>query len=589
MSRTAEKFSPPNQTQDQKRDVRDILHLLTKTVSAYKIFPAEHATVRQFLQELAERLKSFLDKAGSLDLRVGENYFEFAGERLFEEEDTGRSLPFFFFRDGLQRLSFHRDLDESELAEFLKTIKHVSLLPPEEADIVTAFWEKNFENISFYAPDEFIIDKIASGRPLPEYEVNRDELFSGRLELSEDDKQAVEMWRVAQEKETATGEVGGAELSALKDEAPAEIAQEEWKTIEHIILGYRHLPVEEELARLLLEILYLEDRPDQLPLLKDSLHQAHEQLIQKGKWEAAASFLQDLTALQKISAPLHPEKIKLLDAFFHDLETNERLKIIQEAWLKKIPASKQENLVSYLESLGRSALPLLASLSECIPPQVFNELAFPLLKTWAGREPATLIRLAEESKPHLTRLIISVLSQQADRQVITFLASFISSRQPALRKQAVEALARVDLPAAKKVLLAFLSDKEEEIRCLAAQSLSLLDEISLEHFLPLVEPAALKKKSLVEARVFLQALARSSHSKVKASFLRLCQQRWFLNRGMKRLALLAIEVLQETATPASREILEAIAASGRPVLRRLSREALSSWPAEETRQGKRAR
>lgn len=58
---------------------------------------------------------------------------------------------------------------------------------------------------------------------------------------------------------------------------------------------------------------------------------------------------------------------------------------------------------------------------------------------------------------------------------------------------------------------------------------------------------------------------------------------------MKRLALLAIEVLQETATPASREILEAIATSGRPVLRRLSREALSSWPAEETRQGKRAR
>ncbi len=585
MSRTDEKSFPP-QAKDDKREVRDLLLLLTKTVSAYKIFPPEHATARQFLRELTERLGNFLEKAGSLDLAVGENYFHYEGERVFEDEDTGRSLPFFLFRDGMQRLSFHRGLDESELTEFLTTIKQVSLLPPEEADIVNAFWEKNFENISFYAPDEFIIDKITSGRPLPEYEVNQEELFSGRLELAAEDREAVENWRLAQDKDAETAEEGEVPASALKDEAAAEIEQDEWKTLENIILGYRQLPPEEEFARLLSEILYLEDRPDQLPLLKDSLHQAHEQLIQKGKWTEAASFLEDLASLKRISGSLFPEKTKLIDAFFHDLGGQERLRIIQEAWLKKAPTSNQEEAKRYLASLDRAALAVLASLSEHISPKDFNEVALPVLTNWASREPAVLMRLAEENKPHLTKLIIRVLSQRADRQVVQFLAGFISSRQPALRKEAVEALGRIDLLQAKKVLPAFLNDEKEEIRCLAAESLSAMDEISLEHFLPLIEPTALKKKSPAEAKAFLKALARTSHAKAKARFLRLCQQRWFLNRGMKRVALLAIDALKEAATPEAREILEAIAASGRPALRRLAREALIAWPEGKTQQGK---
>jgi len=554
-------------------EVREILLLLTRTTSAFKIFPPEHASIRQFLDDLYRRLSAFLEEHLSLDLIIGENFFEFMEERVFEDEDTARSLPFFFFRDGMQRLSFHRGLRKEELRAWLETIKTVASLPPEEADIVTALWERNFENITFYAPDEFIIDKITSGRPVPEYEVNPDELYSGQIDLAPDDRQAIEEWKIKAAQEDVEPPLPQEAASTIWNEASTDLQEEEWKAIETILHGYRHLPPDEELARLLLEILYLEDRPEQLPSFKDSFRQAHRQLIQNGKFGAAASFLHDLSSLKNFFTSQAPEKAKLIDSFFADLGEEDELALIKEAYKSQKEKFNQDDFLAYLQALGQPGLAVIASFYEDERSLLKAEVIQPFLRSWAAREPKVVMKLAQESRPHLACEVIRVLGDVPERKVVTFLASFISSGQPILRREAVKALSRLHLPAARKMLLGFLQDEKEEIRILAAQNLEIIDESMLEHLLHFVSLDNLKRKGPEEAAALLLALARTTNPLVRDYFGQLFRRSWLFRPKVKRICLLAVAALKAAADSQALELLEAGRTKGRGKLRRACHQA----------------
>lgn len=561
-------------------EVRDLILLLTKTNSAFKIFPPDHVSIKQFVSDFYQRLTSFLEKQNSLDLIIGENYFEFMGEKVFEDEDVAHSLPFFFFRDGMQRLSFHRGLTESELYHFFETIKEVASRLPEEADIVSAFWEKNFENISFYAPDEFIIEKITSGRPLPEYEVNPQELFSGKIELTEEDKKAIEEWPLKPETIVDSGK----DMATLTEEV-TEIKEEEWKTVESIIHSYRELPQDEELSRLTLEVLYLEDRLDQLPSFKTSLHQAYKQLLTAGKIMAATSFLQDLTSLKNIFSSREPKKAELIETFLAEIGEKDYLALISELYLSSGEAIKKEVWLDYFQALGQSALIYLTTIYENYqtkPPSSLDEMATPLLEKWAEQRPEELMKMVGESRPHFSRLIIRALARRPNREIISFLGSFIRSSQPLLRREALEALSLLESAMAQKIMLGYLYDQNEEIRIAAARILKISDETMLDHLLKLAAINRLKQKSDREIEAFLEALARTSHPKVKKYFQEIFRLPWFFRPKNKKIAQLAVEVLKKTPNPQAQELLQDIKEKGKDQLRKYCQKILEEENFRET-------
>lgn len=558
--------SSPSSERSSWEEVRNLILLLTRTNSSFKIFPPEHVTVKQFVSDFCQRLTSFLEKHNSLDLIVGEHYFEFMGEKVFEDEDVPHSLPFFFFRDGLRRLSFHRGLKESELYHFFETIKEVASRPPDEADIVSAFWEKNFENISFYAPDEFIIEKIASGRPLPEYEVHPEELFSGKIELTEEDRKAIKEWAMKPE-----GREDSEEETTISAEEDIEIKEEEWKTVGSIIHSYRELPQNEELARLVLEVLYLEDRLEQLPSFKASLHQIYKELLRAGKIGAITSFLRDLIALKKFFSSREPQKAELIETFLAEIGENDYLTLIRDLYYSSGDTIKKQDWLDYLQGLDQTGLLYLATIYESYqvePPPFLDEISMPLLEKWADHRPEELMKIARQSRPYLSRLIIRALARHPSRQVISFLGSFIRSNQPILRREALEALSLLESASAQKIMLGYLYDQNEEIRIAAARMIKVLDETVLAHLLKLAKISHLKQKSDREIEAFLEALAQTNHPKVKKYFQELFRLTWLFRPKIKKIAQLAIDVLKRTPNAQAKELLQEIKEKGRSQLRK---------------------
>ncbi len=79
--------------------VREIMLTLANTISAMKIFPSEHATVLNFVEELAKRTSAFLGAYGKLEIDIEEFVFTFMGKPVYRDELSIKSLPFFFFKD----------------------------------------------------------------------------------------------------------------------------------------------------------------------------------------------------------------------------------------------------------------------------------------------------------------------------------------------------------------------------------------------------------------------------------------------------------------------------------------------------------
>ncbi|MBN2207293.1 MAG: hypothetical protein JW742_07800, partial [Candidatus Aminicenantes bacterium] len=148
---------PPASTADK---VGDIFKLMAQTVSAIKIFSFTHATVQRMLDDLCRRFKSLLEEHGAIEVAIQERSFLFDGEIVYTDDHPQRSLPFFFYKDGLQMLFFYPGLDRTEIVEFLEIIRRESFRPPDEADIVNALWEREFGNIQYFAPDDFLESRV---------------------------------------------------------------------------------------------------------------------------------------------------------------------------------------------------------------------------------------------------------------------------------------------------------------------------------------------------------------------------------------------------------------------------------------------
>jgi hypothetical protein len=269
------------------RLAKDILTTLANAVSAMKLFPSEHATVKNFVDQLTEKFTAFLSTTDKLQIGIEEYSFTYGGQPAYTDEVAIKSLPFFFFKDGLQTLFFYQGLDRAEIAEFLELIKAEAQKGSEESDIVVALWERDFPNIQYYAPEEFLENRILGeigergpGVPgLPddlaheriEVRVDTTPFTQGRVELDRTDRDRVE--RAAAGPEEPEGPAAP-ETGAAREPEPAPgaddrgavspaaamdptLTESELHALEAMVRANRTVSPEEEYINLMVEIIYL--------------------------------------------------------------------------------------------------------------------------------------------------------------------------------------------------------------------------------------------------------------------------------------------------------------------------------------------
>lgn len=531
--------------------VKDLLLTLANTISALKIFPKNHASAVHFRKEFVAKLKNFLDEHQQLELEIGEYAFLYKGKQVYQDEISSKSLPFFFYKDGLRVLAFYQGMSEEEILEFLEMVRAESAKPAEESDIVNALWLKDLPNVQYYAPEEFLENRILEERSetlarkglkiIPQelsnrvinIQVDRQQLFSGRLELNEKDREALSSFRPEAVPETLDGwqqpfdfsteevmdRASQQERAETKESLPpaeqhpvfleVKLEPRDLEQLNELIEKNRRLSPEEEFINLMVEILGLEQDLQQFQLNLDILYEFYVENIKNGHFSVPILLNEKLRKFKNLIISGDPEKNRLIDGF---LEKTSDLKILDEI-SKLVDAGAEINLEAlfdYLVQFGEKAIPFMAELGEKIEDEDFRRRLKDYFAEKIQSSPQSIVLLADDQRPKLTEIIIDLMRQQPAQKIIPLFSHFLSFSSRELKLKAIEALGTFNDELASRLLFGFLNDADPEIRIKATASIKFLsDTTRLKQLMKEVFTRKFKKKSLEEKRALFEFIGRT--------------------------------------------------------------------------------
>jgi len=517
---------------------KDLLHYLANTVSAMKIFPSEHATVRGFVDQLTQKFTDFLGAYQKLQVGIEEFTFTCGGKPVYADEVAIKSLPFFFFKDGLQVLFFYQGLDRAEILEFLEMIAAEAQKPPEDSDIVVALWERDFPNIQYYAPDEFLENRILAetgesraiqdmadlpdglSRETIEVRVDTAKFSQGQVELDAQDREAVAKAAARPDPAEAGAASGAPEDGPVDASAGGEsqispaaamdptLTEAELQALETMVRTNRTISPEEEYINLMVEIIYLEENAAGCQASLDALLEYHFDQLQRGSFHVAVLIIQKIHDLGRNLGDASA-KTALLEDFLKRTvspRTVEAVKTLLEK--KKVP--DWESLLGFFWLAGPSSLGLAADLFDIAPDGEAKHKIVDFIEKTGGSNPGLLAGLADGGRPALAREIIGILDRMPDGRGIPHLAPFVNFQNKELKSEAIRVLGRSGDPMAGRILSGFLNDPDEEVRI---QAILVLDPAQggarVRQILHEASARGFQAKSLKEKEALLAFLGRT--------------------------------------------------------------------------------
>jgi HEAT repeat protein len=594
------------------RKAKDILTTLANAVSAIKIFPPEHDTIRNFVTQLGAKFDDFFENAPQLQVDIAEHSFIYAERVVFTDETPVKSLPFFFFKDGMEILYFYRGLEGRELFEFLALIKNVSQRPAESNDIVAALWESDFSNIQYSAPDEFLENlilaekrEIESKDALPglpsdlahetlEVRVDRLKHAEGQIMLKPADRERLARGLEAPGPEGLPTEDEPPNLTVFSEKSAglqpgssalaSNLSGADVEELETLVRANRLLWPEEEIINLTAEIIFLEEDLAICAASLDLLGDFYLDQVRAGQFPAAALVITKLRELRSQIDAGASRKAALVDAFLAEAAGPKALGAMDAALGSNLPVGWPA-VLTFFKLLGPSALPTAAGLFEKLSDAEVRTQVLDFIRESGQADLNLVVRLAGDARPALSLEIIGLLSDLPEEKGIPAMSVFLGFRNRDIKVEAIQALGRRPGEKSSRILLGFFDDPDEVIRIQAALHLKQVEEKSrILHVIKKASTPEFRKKSFKEKQAVLSFLGRT-RTPDALSFLSAALKRKTLWPSKRRLEmrLAAVSGLESMGTAEARATLEAGRRAFGKKVRKSCAEALERISASNSR------
>jgi hypothetical protein len=590
------------------RKAEDILTSMSNSVSAMKIFPSDHSTVRNFVDGLIAKFDDFFKDYQRLEVGVEEFSFTCAGQIVYTDEIPLKSLPFFFFKDGTQVLYFYRGLNRKELMKFLELIRTVAQKPGGDNDIVAALWESELSNIQYFAPDEFLENQILAEKRETQADENLPELPSdlahetlevkvdlakyseGRIEITPEDREKFH-WKPGAESPPGAGGAppqpdGGEPVvspdeSSGLDRSPAaaadpNLSETEIQKLESLVRANRVLVPEEEFIGLTLEVVYLEKDLSICAASLDILNDFELDQIRLGRFPVAASAIRKVQELQAFLGAVAPEKSALLDSCLKKLTGPKALKAV-ETHLAEKGQPEWPALLGFFKMLGPVTLPTAAGLYESMATLEGRALILSFIREMAGEDPNLIVSLANDARPALSMEIIGLLVRMPGNKGVNNLLTFVMFKNRDIKLEVIHLLGGMKSEASNRILMGFLNDPDEDLRIQAAMKLDPSEESSrIEHIIREAAAPGFRKKSLKEKEAIFSFLGRTRSGQALAFLVSAVGKTslWPSTRSLE-MRLAAVQGLESMATPEAAGALGAATQLRGKKVRRAAADALA--------------
>jgi HEAT repeat protein len=544
---------------DEKLDepllrARDLMATFVKTIKAYRLYPSENPSLNEFRDQLFRKFQLFLDKYHLFIFQIGEYYFSFKGEIIYENTDLKSSLAFRLYKDGLRELRFMEGLEEGEIQGLIDIVKRIDNINELEDDLVTLFWEADFVHISHLATDEFLEEtpviipksveefrKHLRFDP-PGHEAEPD--FGEEGQQSGFDLEAI-----------LSAEPGGPpsiaarqsvyfltpdELERLRKEAEAE-------TVPTAVFN---------IIDILLEIMALEKESEPYQDAVNVLQKMLDALLTLGDFRKASDLLTRVYIILN-TYQLQDWQVEIIQQFIDAAGEPPQIERLGKI-LDKEKGAQLEEVNRYLTLLRPNSIrPLIEVLGELSNSKARRVLCDVICEL--GKNSIEVISsFINDHRWYLVRNIIYILARVGKEQALPYIQKGCNHRESRVRREAIQALGLIGGSKAFGLLVKAINDADVRIRSMAALNLAKVGKkASLPHLLEVVQSKMFPKKEKGEIKAFFDAIGMSGSDEAVRPLQKLLEQRgWFDWSKKVEIRTGAANALALIGTPEAKSILK---------------------------------
>jgi HEAT repeats len=139
--------------------VEEMLKVLGKAIRAHQLYLPNNPVYQRALENLRRAFLPVWSHTEEISLSITESDFRWEGRVVIHEATKSESLPWVFFKDGIREVRLMKGFEEQEIVGLLDILKRVKKASPEEDDLLTLIWEKDFTLLRYRFIDLTLEDK----------------------------------------------------------------------------------------------------------------------------------------------------------------------------------------------------------------------------------------------------------------------------------------------------------------------------------------------------------------------------------------------------------------------------------------------
>lgn len=144
---------------EEIKAAKDVIQAILKSKKILRMYPANNPIYVKTLEDTYAKFKEFFYYNDELQLKIKQHEIYCGSEQVYSSSEKEDNLALFFFKDGLREITFKKALTNDEMEVFLKVITLDFDTEVIDDDIVTLFWEKDFQNIQYVVDESVLVDE----------------------------------------------------------------------------------------------------------------------------------------------------------------------------------------------------------------------------------------------------------------------------------------------------------------------------------------------------------------------------------------------------------------------------------------------
>lgn len=485
---------------------KDVLQAFLKAKKTLRMYPPNNPVYIKTVEETFRKVEEFFDVMDELALKIKQNEIFFGNEPVYQSTGKEENLALFFFKDGLRELTFKKGLDAEELTDFLKVTASDFERENIEDDVVTLFWEKDFQNIKYVVDEEFLTE---------------DETY---------EEEAIQQVKesVAEEADITRAYEEAFEAEETKELEVVPITEKDLNSLVREIQD-DSLNKTKRLVEILFEMLYETENLDELKDLVSILNTAVEYSVRNSDMASATEIFRKSKELigSKTISDSYKRALGLIFQF-----ASSREPILELGRLLDSGQEVEEGLfLEYVGCLEKGAIQFFITLLGELNSIEARKKVLSALTLLGGRDIDALAKGLGDPRWYITRNIIYVLRKIGDRRAIEFLVRAARHSDVRVRKEVLKALGELGGQGVLQTLRDFLDDPDPAVRTTAVRALGsvgtdaakmiILDRLSNKGFIGL---------DFNEKKDYFTALSRWNDQTVNDYLMRTLRKRTFFKR-----------------------------------------------------------